>query len=187
MNSSCLKLWIETTLILPVGSQPFLDLLTMIPLALFFFAFVSSKDFALVSKDFLLAAYWSRLNIKYLKFVCYLHFFKELRSPEEGRTQMFFKIRVLRNFSMFTGKHLCCSLFKIKLQALQHATLFKRDFNADVSLLILRDFYDQLFYRTPPISAFVSRQPWRQTIYLMVSSKNVYFQLKILKRFGKLW
>ena len=76
--------------------------------------------------------------------------------------------------------------FKIKLQALQHATLFKRDFNADVSLLILRDFYDQLFYRTPPISAFVSRQPWRQTIYLMVSSKNVYFQLKILKRFGKL-
>ena len=58
---------------------------------------------------------------------------------------MFFKIRVLRNFSMFTGKHLCWSLFKIKLQALQHATLFKRDFNADVSLLYCKIFTISFF------------------------------------------
>ena len=30
---------------------------------------------------------------------------------------MFFKIGVLKNFAMFTGKHLCWSLFLIKLQA----------------------------------------------------------------------
>ena len=33
------------------------------------------------------------------------------------RSQMLFKINVLSNFANFTGKHLCCSLFLIKLQA----------------------------------------------------------------------
>ena len=56
----------------------------MIPLALFFFAFVSTKDYALVSKDFLLAAHLFRSSIKYLKLICYLRFFKELLSPEEA-------------------------------------------------------------------------------------------------------
>ena len=34
-----------------------------------------------------------------------------------SRSQMFFKIDVLKNFIIFTGKHLCWSLFLIKLQA----------------------------------------------------------------------
>ena len=34
-----------------------------------------------------------------------------------SRSQMFFKIGVLKNFIIFTGKHLCWSLFLIKLQA----------------------------------------------------------------------
>ena len=33
------------------------------------------------------------------------------------RSQMFFKIGALKNFAIFTGKHLCWSLFLIKLQA----------------------------------------------------------------------
>ena len=33
------------------------------------------------------------------------------------RSQMFFKIGVLKKFAIFTGKHLCCCLFLIKLQA----------------------------------------------------------------------
>ena len=32
-------------------------------------------------------------------------------------SQMFFKIGELENFIIFTGKHLCWSLFLIKLQA----------------------------------------------------------------------
>ena len=32
-------------------------------------------------------------------------------------SQMFFKIGVLKNFAMFTGKHPCWSPFLIKLQA----------------------------------------------------------------------
>ena len=55
-----------------------------------------------------------------------------------SRTQIFFKKSVERNFEIFTGKHLCWSLFLIKLQALgpvtlRPSTLFqprhKRDFN----------------------------------------------------------
>ena len=34
-----------------------------------------------------------------------------------SRSQMFFKIDVLINLTNFTGKHLCWSLFLIKLQA----------------------------------------------------------------------
>ena len=40
-----------------------------------------------------------------------------------SRSQMFFKISVLKNFAIFTGNHLCWSLFLIKLQALRPAFL----------------------------------------------------------------
>ena len=43
-----------------------------------------------------------------------LKLFKLYRS---SRSQMLFEIDVLKNFSNFTGKHLCWSLFLIKLQA----------------------------------------------------------------------
>ena len=44
-----------------------------------------------------------------------------------SRSQMFFKIGVLKNFAIFTGKCRCWSLFLIKLIP---ATSLKRDFNA---------------------------------------------------------
>ena len=46
---------------------------------------------------------------------------------------MCFKIGVLRNFAIFTKKHLCWSLILINLQVLRPTTLFKRDFVAGVS------------------------------------------------------
>ena len=33
---------------------------------------------------------------------------------------MFFKVAVLKNFANFTGKHLCCSFFLMKLQVFRH-------------------------------------------------------------------
>ena len=42
------------------------------------------------------------------------------------RSQMFFKIGVLKNFAIFTGKHLCWSLFLIQLQAQAQACKFIR-------------------------------------------------------------
>ena len=40
-------------------------------------------------------------------------------------TQILFKTGVIRNVEMLTGKHLCWSLFVIKLQVLWPATLFQ--------------------------------------------------------------
>ena len=46
------------------------------------------------------------------------------------------------------GKHLCWSLFLIKLQAFRPANLLKRDFNQDAFLLNLQSFSEHLFGRT---------------------------------------
>ena len=60
---------------------------------------------------------------------------------EDGsiRSQMFFKIGVLKNSANFTGKHLCWSFFLIKLQAQRPVTLFKTVSNtADCSIITSR-------------------------------------------------
>ena len=62
-----------------------------------------------------------------------------------SRSQMFFKINVLKNFAMFIGKHLCWSLFWTKLQAFEPAALLKADSNTGVFLWIQRNFQEQLF------------------------------------------
>ena len=71
-------------------------------------------------------------------------------------TQMFFKTGVSRNVATFTEKHLCWSLFLIKLQVLWPATSFqprpKSDFSTIVSLRILWNFYETAF--------FVEHLPW---------------------------
>ena len=42
--------------------------------------------------------------------------FPVLSRSRTSRSQIFFKIGVLKNFAIFIGKHLCWSLFLIKLQ-----------------------------------------------------------------------
>ena len=39
---------------------------------------------------------------------------------KSSHSQIFFKIGVLKNFAIFRGKHLCRSLFKIKLQVFRY-------------------------------------------------------------------
>ena len=50
------------------------------------------------------------------------------------RSQIFFKIDVLKNFEIFKGKHLCWSLFSIYLLTWGRAALLKRDSNTGVFL-----------------------------------------------------
>ena len=52
----------------------------------------------------------------------------------------FIKKAVLKNFAIFTWKHLCWSLFLRKLQAFRSATLLERDSNTNVLLSLLRKF-----------------------------------------------
>ena len=71
-------------------------------------------------------------------------------------SQIFFKIDVLKNFTSFTGKHLCWSLLLIKLQTLRPATLLKRDSNTGVFLWNWRSFFkNSFFYRTPSVASSV--------------------------------
>ena len=62
------------------------------------------------------------------------------RNCRSSCSQIFIKISVLKNFAIFTGKHLCWSLFLRKLQVLKPASLLKRDSNTGVFLWILRNF-----------------------------------------------
>ena len=69
------------------------------------------------------------------------YFLKIYRS---SRSQMFLKIVVLENFAIFTGKHLCWSLFLIKLTPTQ---LFSCEY--------WKIFKNTFFYRTPPVDAWI--------------------------------
>ena len=66
--------------------------------------------------------------------------------------QMFFKIGVLDNVEIFTGKHL--SLFN-KVTDIQSYGFVKKDSNTGFFLRIIRNFEERLFYRTPPVAASI--------------------------------
>ena len=59
-------------------------------------------------------------------------FLEKVARCKSSRSQLFFKIGVLKNFANFTGKHLCLSLFLNKVTG--PATLLKKDSNTGVFL-----------------------------------------------------
>ena len=94
------------------------------------------------------------------------HLYYENNTPERfrfksSRSQMIFKIAVLKNFTKLTGQKLCWSLFLIKLQALRPATLSKRD-SMEISMETLTQLFscqickilkNTFSYRTPSVAA----------------------------------
>ena len=78
---------------------------------------------------------------------------------------MFFKIGVLKNFAIFTGKHLCWSLFLIKPHDSSPATLLKRDSYTGVPVNIAK------FLRT---SFFIEHLWW----LLLTERLSVSLKLK---------
>ena len=78
-----------------------------------------------------------------------------LRTLKSTRSQMFFRIGVLKNFTKFKGKQLSWSLSLIKSQTSRPANLIKRDSNLGFFRWILRIFFKNNFFdRTPPVAAF---------------------------------
>ena len=67
--------------------------------------------------------------------------------------QMFFKKGDLRNFLIFTRKHLCWSGILIKVSGCTNCNFIYK-FNTGFFLRIFQNFYEQLFYMTPPLAAF---------------------------------
>ena len=70
-----------------------------------------------------------------------------------SRSNMFFKIGVLKDFANFTGKHLCWILFLRKF-----FTDFIKNTPAQVlSYEICKIFKSTFSYKTPPVAASVKR------------------------------
>ena len=89
--------------------------------------------------------------------LCFFYYFFHLESTKlrSSRSQMSFKADVFKNFSIFTGKNLCWSLFAIKLPACKPANLLKRDSKTSVFLLILLNFQEQFFLQNTLGSCFL--------------------------------
>ena len=73
----------------------------------------------------------------------FLNSIQDLVLSRSSRLQMFFKIFVLKNFAIFTTKHLCWRLFEIKLLAWRSGTFHHRCFPVS-----LAKFLRTVFYRT---------------------------------------
>ena len=72
--------------------------------------------------------------------------FKIWVKPKIQPLELFYKKGVLRNFAIFTGKRVCCSPFKIVLQAFRPVALLKGDSNTDAFLWNLQNFYQHLIW-----------------------------------------
>ena len=87
------------------------------------------------------------------------------RKHMSSRWQMFFNIGVLKNIPIFTGKHLCWSLFLIKLQAwriysCEYFKIFKNSFIYRTLLLVAFES-SQLFYTNHALSlVFTANLGW---------------------------
>ena len=100
---------------------------------------------------------------------------------------MFFKIGVLKNFANFTAKHVCLSLFLIKLQAWGPVTLLKRDSNTKFSCKIceilktpfFREHLQRLLLRLVP-KYFVCREKCHWRLVSRLWTKYLLFPNKLL-------
>ena len=85
---------------------------------------------------------------------------------------MFFKISVLKNFAIFTGKHLCWGLFLTKWQAWRDAIYWKETSTQVLSCEYCEIFKNSFFHRTPLVAAFVLRNYlWWCNLFLAILPK----------------
>ena len=81
---------------------------------------------------------------------------------------MFCKKGVLKNLANFTGKHLCWSLFLIKLQVFRPATLSKRDSHTVIFLWNLQNLKNTYFEEYLPTTACVVSFSWLYVHYYAI-------------------
>ena len=68
-----------------------------------------------------------------------------LKKSKSGRLQLFFELSGIKNFAIFTGKHLYSGPFLIKLQVFRPTTFLKRDSNTGVSCGYCEIFKNSFF------------------------------------------
>ena len=96
-----------------------------------------------------------------------------LWSNQKQPSEMFYKKAVLKNFAIFTGKHLWWSLFLTKLQDFRPDS--KRDSNTCIFLWILRNFEEHLFWRASANGCF----RWRVHYYIVSNEKSSFMPKQI--------
>ena len=69
----------------------------------------------------------------------------KLTSLKSSHSQMFFKMGILKNFAIFTGRHLCWRLFLTKLQAWRPETLSESDSTTAIFMWIFAKFLRTAF------------------------------------------
>ena len=108
-----------------------------------------------------------------------------------SRSQAFFKIDALKNFAIFTGKHLCWSLFLIKLQAFSRGTLSKnrlqhRHFHVNIAKIFKKLFLQNTsggcFCILQPLIAFSWKLRFGFFIKRLVQLTTTQFDIFNIKR-----
>ena len=99
----------------------------------------------------------------------------DLQTLGSSRSQIFFKIGALNKFAIFTGKHLCWSLFLIKKE-----TLLKETPTQVFSCEYGEIFKISFFFRTPLVTA--SQQP---AFCMILPHFAQYFRISLL--YEKSW
>ena len=92
----------------------------------------------------------------------------------------------LKNFAKFTRKHLCWSLFLIKLQAFKPVYLLKKDSNTGAFLWKLRIFKEHLFWSTSAIDFFCISETQTTNNVIYILPENFIFNFRIYKIFSYL-
>ena len=95
---------------------------------------------------------------------------------------MFCNKDVLKNFANFTGKHMCCSLFFIKLQVFMPATSLKGDSNTGIFLWKREIFKNTFFEEYLRTTAFVVSFSWHLFWSLFLINLQVFRSVTLLKR-----
>ena len=110
------------------------------------------KNVAAETKKWFLRNFWENLHWVMIFFtVIFSKFCKKFRSSHQRCS---IKKAVLKNFAIFTGKHLCRSLFLIKSQDWRPTALLKRDSSTGVFLWILQNLQEHLVWKTSANNCF---------------------------------
>ena len=80
-----------------------------------------------------------------LYFLYYFFHFESIKL-RSSRSQMSFKIEIFKNFAIFTGKHLCWSLFVIKLPAYIACTFIIKRLQHRYFFIIIAKFLRTSFF-----------------------------------------
>ena len=113
----------------------------------------------------------SLLSSKYLKRKLKM-IFENFVTHRSSRPEVFCKKDVLRNFTKFTGKHLCQSLFLLKKR------LWYRCFPVNFAKFLRTPF----FYRTPLVVASVHRSVIFDYLFITFFMKVFFFYLDFLSQ-----